>query len=107
MKERELGWGLSDAKVPDNAVTAWGARAIFKNGLVDVLSDRKDYWPDVPPFEFVEWLQGEAFSALDDWADKVWNSEDKLFSYDKGKRHLRANPKASHGYLYITAWMEE
>jgi hypothetical protein len=110
MPERErLAFGLR--QIPDDVVTCWGARLIWPD---DLLRDRQDMVGDeIERGRLSEWLNGGALGAAltraREMADRhEWaGSEDRtvtLFEDDEGV--IRANPQASHGYLYVAGWLK-
>ena len=96
--------------IPDDAVAYFGCRAILKNGIVDILLDRKDcsFNDEKSKKQFATWFEKQLKPR--GWITKeaklCYGNEDKLHSFDDGKFHIRMNTKASYGYLYITAWMD-
>jgi len=101
-------WGLSDL-VPADARAAWGARAILKRGVVDLVHDRMDaaFVDDDAKAVFVAWLNGAGKKWLNATAEGMHGDEYKLFSHDDGPFHMRANTNKSYGYLYVSAWMDK
>lgn len=88
----------------------WGARAILKAGMVDLLPDRQGYegGDDADRDDFVNWINSTALSFLRQKAKEcffsVWEDIATIDSED-GKYHCEATPKNSGGgYLYIGAW---
>jgi hypothetical protein len=100
---KSLAWGLPGL-VPDDAPNMWGARAIFKNGIVDIVPDRHSLSATYEPMKFMKWLQKKGLKWLEKEAKCLRGNREELVSLDDGKFHLRANTNASYGYLYITAW---
>ena len=104
----EMGWGLIKTV---EASAAWGARAIYRN-CVDVPWDRQHLAGDEPAKRaLAQWLAkktggGMTLLAKRLKAEGVLPSEDREIAIDHGRFHLRANPRKSYGYVYITAWMD-
>ena len=109
-----LAWGLADA-VPDDAVAAWGARAIAargdtmsivwdRQGAVGNKSDRRRLL-----FE----LNGLALErAREQYTEhrlrgRLQNSKAGRVTLVTGSHgfQLVADTRASHGYVYLAAWM--
>jgi hypothetical protein len=124
-----LAWGIP-ALVPDGALVAWGARAIYR--LTDVSTPtRRDYRGRVTaratsrtvaeidiPYDrqdriggydrgFGAWLNKTALPALRKWCVKSYVTTDSadVFTLTDGSYTLTASPRASFGYLYLTAWV--
>ncbi len=126
-----LDWGLQP---PPDAVLAWGARAIYRlatrdekffaNGkrrkqpksvtsaCIDLLWDRQS-------LALTAEADGKDAKALTTWIDKVGlpnlrklcedqfltsDSEDHV-EFERDGYAMKASPRASYGYLYITAWV--
>lgn len=105
---KSLAWGLPNL-IPDDAVAAWGARAILRQGVLDFPRDRCDAFGDEgEKLVFSRWLSRHGFPWLDeDIAFSAKGNEARLYSLDDGRFHMRANTNASYGYLYVTAWMDK
>lgn len=107
----QVAWGLQP---PETALAAWGARAIYRNGHnthykpdIDFLPDRKEAKGEVPALrDLCWWLGSRGMSLLRERLEKgnVSPRDNVLVEIQEGKFTLQANPKASHGYLYIGAW---
>lgn len=103
---KTLEWGLKSVDV-SGASAAWGARMILKNGVVDILHDRTDRFSDGESWgEFASWLNNKILPWVQKQAKVMLGDEDLEHGMDKGKFHVRCNTNASHGYLYVTAWMD-
>lgn len=105
---RPLSYGLQNV-IPDDAVAAWGCRAILKNGFVDIVPDRKDMViPEQYMVNFGPWLND--VMSDEGWVDltaaTMKGDRDEVKAYDLGPFHIRMSTNASYGYLYISAWME-
>ena len=109
-----LAWGLADA-VPDDAVAAWGARAIAargdtmsivwdRQGAVGNKSDRRRLL-----FE----LNGLALErAREQYTEhrlrgRLLNGKSGRVTLVTGSHGFKlvADTRASHGYVYLAAWM--
>ena len=109
MPARSLGFGLRT--LPDGVTVAWGARLIWPD---DLLRDRQDMVGDETERERLsKWLNGGALGAALTEARRMADayelkgSEDRtvtLFEDEQGV--VQANPQASHGYLYVAAWLK-
>ena len=124
----KLAWGLVP---PEGVSAAWGARAIYtynraaydanhtkrgaerKRGLinyfnVDLLHDRKSMEGDPLSLELLcAWLDKVGLLRLIKECNERFimpDSED-VVEFTDGLYSLRATPRASHGYLYIGAWV--
>jgi hypothetical protein len=99
-----LKWGLQ----PDRKhLVAWGARAIWSPGCgVSILHDRQDVQP---PDEhdhastLIAWLNSFGLGALNRRLAecRVQPDEDDTIVVSDVHFRLVANPKKSHGYLYL------
>ena len=86
----------------------WGARAIYKNGEIDLLSDRQSGTDteDSPALqEFMLWLNGYALPWLRREVKKLnlATNDPKEIVLHQFKYELRASTNGSCGYLYIGA----
>lgn len=123
---RSLTYGLKDPAA--DAVAVWGARAIYsrdrgafeqnytKSGkprkrgrvpwfTVDLLWDRKDATGDKAALKrLCDWLDKVALPKLRMEID-LEPSESTNYTIEDENFTLHANPRASYGYLYITAWV--
>ena len=96
-------WGLTI----ENAVRAWGARAIFgKSGRIELLPDRQSWSPDEKPDPgFLHWINKVALPWLRAEVKKrgiLPSGRDEL-ELRQDNYVLKATPNASWGYLYIGA----
>lgn len=87
----------------------WGARTIYQRGYIDLVPNRQCYGGDYksdPIFQqFLDWLNFRALPWLRNEV-KVLNvgvGDNKELVLHEFKYELRANPNASHGYIYIGA----
>lgn len=96
-------WGLKD-QIPHDAVACWGARAILRRNSVEILPDRQECINRNA--EFLDWLRSTGLSWLEERAPNFRGDQDKLWFKDDGRFHIVCNTNASHGYLYISAWMD-
>lgn len=107
MTDLKLAFGLRE--MPVEVTTAWGSRWIFPN---DVLWDRQDLQgPNADALK--DWLNGgalnkariEARELVRRW--EMFPSSDKTkVLYDDEHGTIVANPQASHGHLYVAAWLK-
>lgn len=102
-----LNYGIRDI-IPDDAVAAWGARAILRNGVLDIVWDRVDYTDAAPSdSEFLTWMNHNGLPWVREQAEAIPGNENKIHRLDDGPFHIACNAQASHGYLYISAWRDE
>ncbi len=107
----KLHWGLNP--VPENACTAWGARAILQNQILELLADRQDFAaPEMPEHEkrvFVNWINESALPKLRKHiVEQSWsNDSEEVFEFNEGNFHALASCKKSYGYCYILCWQEK
>lgn len=86
----------------------WGARFIWP---ADLVHDRQDVDGNVDAL--IEWLNGGALEAARDVARskaasyQLRPTEDREVTlYEDESGIVKANPQASHGYLYVAAWLK-
>jgi hypothetical protein len=108
MKIAELAFKLTREPVPEEAVAAWGARAIY-NGQVDLVWDRQDLKADDDELKekLKRKLNGGALAAFMNWAeDRFFGHHDDVQSFTNRGVRFWASTNASYGYLYVTATLE-
>jgi hypothetical protein len=86
----------------------WGARAIYKNGTIDLLSDRQSFDSSSAGPEtdaFVLWLNVYALPWLRAEVKRLdlATNDPQMIVLSQFKYELRASTNASYGYLYIGA----
>ena len=104
-------WGLWEA-LPKGASPAWGARAILKNGRLDLLWDRQSLVGNtVDRREFARLLNKRVLLAVHETVEALWNTgqlrpdkDEQHVLYDDDTCICVGNTNASHGYLYMLAW---
>jgi hypothetical protein len=110
----KLAFGCVKA-IPDGIDTAWGARLIWPD---DLLHDRQDL--KGPDAELLKaWLNGvpsgqgalrQALATARELANGIGtlrSDEDRTVTlYEDEDGVIVGNPQASHGYLYVAAWMK-
>jgi hypothetical protein len=91
----------------------WGGRAIFRNpDNIDILWDRQQF-NNVDNKKNCEalwtWIQGKGLPRLrkELVAQGVSTRDDALVTVADRHGQLIANPRKSHGYLYLGAWRNE
>jgi len=94
------------AVIPPAAVCAWSARAIFRDGQIDLLPDRQASTAvdGTDPDAFHSWLSHTGMPAIRTLAQPLRGSDTTTVETNDGDFHIEASPKQSHGYLYIAAW---
>ena len=102
-------WGgfLADRQ---NVLAAWGARAIYTGGYIDLLPDRQDGKGSEADFKrLMGWLNGPkgALAKLRKLtkSEGLRQDEDRVVVIEQPGFRLVANPNASYGYLYICAML--
>ena len=100
-------WGLA---LPEGK-NGWGARAIYRDGTIDLLHDRQGIRGDSQELAaLLTWLDEKALPTL-----RVMGKNEELpdpQEADEVKIQgdgfiLLANPRRSYGYLYLAAWPDE
>lgn len=105
----ELEWGL---RMDHECRAAWGARALYggMGGKIDILADRQSCKGDEEDRKLlVSWLNrcgGLRRMRELVKAESLGANERREVRIDGGYFHCVANPNGSHGYLYITAYMD-
>lgn len=105
----ELQWGL---RMDHECRAAWGARALYGriDRKIDLLPDRQDCKGDETDMELLfSWLNhcgGLRRMRELVRAERLCVNERREVRIDGGYFHCVANPNGSHGYLYITAYMD-
>lgn len=107
----EHKWGLW-SELPKGASPAWGARAILKDGKMDLLWDRQTMTGNtVDRQEFSREMNKRILLSVHEKVEELHKSgvlrgnEDKLhILFDDETTKVVANTNASYGYLYLLAW---
>jgi hypothetical protein len=115
-------FGLRPAAVGSPVELYWGARALYYphgNYAVEILWDRQS-WSDQDADEALAEAHAPTRKVISDW----WNTRGRARLEAECKRqvlsgadnyvihvherafHIIANPKRSHGYLYIAVWKD-
>ena len=106
-----LRFGLSEV-VPTGKEAAWGARWIYPN---DMVHDRQDFHgiDTAEGQKLMTWLNSGAITKarnraaeLDDSFDINRTDEETVTLYEDETGIIQANPKRSHGYLYVAGWVK-
>jgi hypothetical protein len=104
-----LAWGLQGV-IPKTAAAAFGARAILKNGVVDIVPDRTDVFDAANGsgewLTLLKWINGPGLKWINGQAKHLYGDSALLCALDDGRFHARMNTNASYGYLYISAWAD-
>lgn len=110
---RGLAFGLNE-EVPAEVQVCWGARWIFPD---DMVYDRQDFigieTPDGQKLK--EWLNGKGkkIGAIRRAMDNVKKTdlrpnEDRVaVLYEDEYGIIKGNPRSSHGYLYVCAYLKQ
>ena len=98
--------------IPDDVTTAWGARWIWPNDFVHNRQDFTNTNTDERE-RLTAWLNRGAIRVARDNAaalarqGRLSPTEDReVVLYEDDAGVLKANPQASHGYLYVAAWLK-
>ena len=85
------------------SIRYWGARAIYKDGYIDLLPNRQTY--DGENEEFTQWLNVRALPWLRSEVQKINldTNDPQILTLSEFKYELKASTNASYGYLYIGA----
>ena len=110
-RKLQLEFGLN-AVLPEWVVTAWGARLIYPN---DLLQNRQSmFGRETDKQLLVDWLNAGALR------DALYNAgqlhmkrkmtpidHHEFTLYEDATGIIVGNPNASHGYLYVAAWFKQ
>jgi hypothetical protein len=102
--------------LPDSVTTAWGCRAIVNpEGTVDVVSDRTDLFG--PRADVLAAKLDDLMARDTNWRYQAQvafrigvlhvGTDGEALLWDDGTVVIKANPKASHGYLYVCAYLAD
>ena len=111
MISEQIPWGLKSA-VPVDAELAWGARAILRDGYVDIVGDRQGFvGPSEEAIKSFSKIVQDALPLVKKRVLSLWDSRalDPGFSenhilFNSEQLHIVGSTKASHGYFYLAAW---
>jgi hypothetical protein len=89
----------------DTVPVHWGARAIFKRGVIDILYDRQQMiaGDEQERMNLAAWINA-SMPKLEKLVKRMNGSESTVVEFDDGGYHMEASPQSSYGYLYIGAW---
>ena len=96
----------------DGRAAAWGARAIWTHGFVDVLQDRMSITgSEDDKSRLISLLQQRVptFAAINDILVEQGvdgSSKEIVCLYEDNDLYYACSPQASHGYLYLTAYLK-
>jgi hypothetical protein len=102
-------WGLP---APKGVKTSWGARAIYSPPAgIDIVWDRQGInGAEEDCKGLLSWINKKGLKGLTKILGKKGNylasDEDRVVEFREGGFVITANPRGSHGYLYIGAWPE-
>jgi len=108
----KLAWGLREA-VPTTAPAAWGARAIFKNGQIDLLWDRQGGIGEAGYVTRLVHKVNDALSKVREEAARLHEKGElagryaKQYTlYEDETLLIVGDTLASQGYLYLAGWLK-
>jgi cytoskeleton bundling-enhancing protein CbeA-like protein len=100
-------WGLP---APEGVKASWGARAIYKAPTgIELLWDRQSIDGLVEERkELSGWINSKGLPGLKKLLKKTYldGSENHEVEFKEDGYTIKANPRASYGYLYLGAWKE-
>jgi len=99
-----LTWGLQP---PEGTTLAWGARAIYKGGAIDLLPDRQAWRGPIDERKpLVDWLNTTGRAAIERAAKhaNLRGDEERTVRHESAGFTIEASPRGSHGYLYLVAY---
>lgn len=104
----EHRWGLAPLPGEAKDDVSWGARAIYRDNVIDIVWDRCT-WTGAPPDDLVKWLDNVALPKLRKLVvkERLGQNESRDMIVEDKKFCLKANPRQSYGYLYIGAWRKQ
>ena len=101
----QFRWGLTP--LPEGELlAAWGARAIFQHRELDFLHDRQQALGSEKTRAILgKWIDRVGLPELKKHIKKNgWSSSTKeVFELNRGPFMLKASPRGSYGYMYLTA----
>jgi hypothetical protein len=99
--------------IPEGTRAAWGARCIFPNDVVHDRTGFADTGDAEAKRELAEYLRttvkGTPFMALGELARDyvlVGSRDEEHVIYEDDVAIVKANPQASHGYVYVVAYLK-
>ena len=101
-----LEWGLDNAA---GAKAAWGTRAIWKDGFIDVLADRTSVIGSPEDRAILQQKMASLALNFSDINDRLvsngydTSSNDVFTIYEDDEFIFTCSPQGSYGYLYMTA----
>ena len=105
--EAALSWGILP---PDGVQVSWGARVIYTPPTgIDIVHDRQGVQGDGKELKsLVTWVNSKGLKGLKKLlkTDYLGSDERREVAFREGGYVLKADPKASYGYLYLGAWKE-
>ncbi len=98
--------------VPKEADTIWTARAIWQSfqDYFDILPDRQACEGEIPKrTELVDWLNNTGLKLLNTafLENGIRQISDEYVIITDGKFSAMGTPNQSHGYAYISAWVNK
>ena len=104
----QFRWGLTP--LPEGELlAAWGARAIFQHRELDFLHDRQQaLGPEKLRAILGKWIDRTGLPELKKHIKRNgWSSSTQdVFELNVGPFMLKASPRGSYGYMYLTAVMK-
>jgi hypothetical protein len=104
-----MHWGVSNV-IPDAARVGFGARGILRSGIVDIPPNRVHAHvfseSEDDKLLFGSWYRKTGVKWMEKEAKKIYGSDSDHHVLDDGRFHMVISAQASHGYLYITAWLD-
>lgn len=108
MNMNELNWGYRPFRSIDT-LAVYGARTIFQNGSIEFLHDRQQFLgSEAAKSVLCKWINSKALPELKKYIrEKGWTTAtEEVFSFEKGAFAMDASPRASYGYIYLTAYLK-
>ena len=106
-KTTTLDWGLTP--IPDGEFLAvWGARAIFVRREISLLPNRQQMFGHQDARnELCDWINHVGLPKLKRHVEENhWDgATEETFTIDDWPIQMKASPRRSHGYMYLTATM--
>jgi hypothetical protein len=97
-----LAWGLQP---PEGTRTAWGARAIFENGNIDIVWDRTStFGIEKNIRKLTAWLDKGGLRGIRKEVKRLLPSDSTSVSFTSRGYIILANPRKSFGYLYLVSY---
>jgi len=110
-RDKLLDWGLKGVLI-EQATMAWGCRAIFSGGVIDIVHDRQSFWSKhedkLKSASFFLLINSKIMELAREQAKEIYDEDAHcLCQRLLGTPRWRCMARASGGYLYMTIFTWE